>query len=675
MKGNTPLSREMLATTNARIKALFDAGIQTLADLLFFFPRDYQDLSAPTNPAELRADQNNLLLGTLGHISTSPTNRRGTYMHRAIFTEETANAQIPCTWFGDRAMAERLPTGRRVAAVGKAKLFRGVPTLPSPQILPAESASGGMRPIYSEKAGISSSWFLGKIQKLLQEFPALEDDFSAKMRKAIAKMEQGQTLDPLGKVLRMVHAPKSADELAAARAQLSFRELFMLHLRAQKERQAWEQSAAKGFKSIPLDAKLQKDFFASLPFTPTTAQRIAIFEILKDFEANVPARRLLEGDVGSGKTLVCAAAALAIIRAGGQVAMLCPTEVLARQHASSLAEMLNNFDPNLRVELLLGATPTPQRRQVLASLRGGAVHLLVGTHALLEPAVEFQNLHLVMVDEQHRFGVQQREQLVERGTPHVLHTTATPIPRSLAIVAYGGVSLSVLNEMPPGRTPPITRVVPPKDRQRLVYFLESEIQKSRQIFAVCPLIEKSEKEGMTDVAAVGEYAEKLKEWLPKARIAVLHGKMKTDEKASLMRQFSDKEIDVLVSTTVIEVGVDIPGATMMIIEGAERFGLSQLHQLRGRVGRRAGVHSYCFLCSTSGQATTRLRIMEEEHSGFRLAEHDLKLRGSGDLFGTRQSGLAASALSRVDFTNVAVLSSAKKCAEEYFEAEKQPGSQ
>ncbi|MDD5469848.1 MAG: ATP-dependent DNA helicase RecG, partial [Candidatus Peribacteraceae bacterium] len=384
------------------------------------------------------------------------------------------------------------------------------------------------------------------------------------------------------------------------------------------------------------------------------SQKIAIYEILRDMEKDRPMSRLLEGDVGSGKTLVATTVLANVIRHGGQCALMVPTEVLARQHVASIGKMLISFHTYLEqrgaggalrmknpsVTLLTGSMPAADARRVRQGLATGTVDLVIGTHALIQEQVQFRNLQLVIVDEQHRFGVAQREQLKAKGSPHFLSMTATPIPRTLALTAYGHHDLSVLTEKPGNRQPVATKVVSPSDRTQVEKFINQQIDEGRQAFVICPLIQESEHEEMAEMKSVEQEVKRLEAGFPHRRIARLHGRMKPEEKEETMRLFKNRQSDILVSTSVIEVGIDVPNATIIVIEGAERFGLAQLHQFRGRVGR--GEHrSHCFLFTTTPQQaqSARLRAMEEHDSGFLLAEIDLQIRGPGELFGLRQSGI------------------------------------
>jgi len=433
---------------------------------------------------------------------------------------------------------------------------------------------------------------------------------------------------------------------------LAFENMYDLQRAALERKREWQQVTQSRLRT-PMDVELIRALFQSLNFTPTSSQKIAIYEILRDMEKDVPMSRLLEGDVGSGKTLVAVAVMANVLRHHGQTALMVPTEVLARQHAGGVGRMLLYFHgflhgnvttknraslPMPRLALLTGSTPTSEADAIRHGLAAGTVDIVIGTHALIEDKVTFHDLRLVIVDEQHRFGVLQRKKLREKGSPHFLSMTATPIPRTLALTAYGDHDLSVLLEKPGRRQPIHTNVVSPNDRITVERFIDHQIDEGRQIFVICPLIQESTE--LAEVKNVQAEMKRLQAEFPRRAIAMLHGKLASEEKQRIMQDFRDRNSDILVSTSVIEVGIDVPNATIICIEGAERFGLAQLHQLRGRVGR--GDHkSHCFLFATSQQQarSLRLKAMEKHDSGFMLAEIDLKLRGPGELFGLRQSGI------------------------------------
>lgn len=651
----TPLTRQILSTTKERIELLAEIGIETLGDFLHFYPRTYEDFSTPTNLAELRADAKNLLKGKFVRVWKEKTSQARIKLTKALFEEEQSGGQVECVWFNNPTIDARLPLLKPILVTAKAKLAYGKISLQSPdfELVGKGLHLGRISPIYREHGKLKATWIRQKLFDLL----GISEPFLDILPQNIREKEE---LFLKNEAVQEIHFPSSAEALQKAQKTIAFEELFLLQLAALKRKEVWEEQGRGDALQIPLDAELIKSFFETLPFTPTNSQKIAIFEILKDFEKPVPMLRLLEGDVGSGKTLTALAPAIPVLKQKAQVAFLAPTEILAQQHAAGIEDMLHAFDSEINVDLLTGSIKGKKREQILEDLRLGRIDVIIGTHALLEENVIFHKLGFVVIDEQHRFGVKQRERLIEKGSPHVLQMTATPIPRTLAIIAFGDQDLSVLTELPPGRKTIHTKVVPPKGREQIERFIESEIEKGRQAFIICPLVEESEK---IEVKAATEEFMRLEQVFPKLKIALLHGRMKPVEKEEIMQDFKEKKYDILVSTAVVEVGVDIPNATIMCIEGSERFGLAQLHQFRGRVGR--GEHqSYCFLFPTEN-VTQRLKAMENEHCGFKLSEIDLQLRGPGQVYGVRQSGMPD--MSMAGYNDPQIVVEARKYAEEFLE--------
>jgi ATP-dependent DNA helicase RecG len=441
--------------------------------------------------------------------------------------------------------------------------------------------------------------------------------------------------------LLQVHFPDSQSSLEAARKRLAFDELFLLQLGLLKQKQQWRAETGRAFA---VDASLLSAFIQSLPYPLTDAQRRVITEIVQDLRTDRPMSRLLQGDVGSGKTAVAAAAMFLAAQSGYQAAIMAPTEILAEQHFRNLTSLFAPINQRgiphpINVRLLTGSTPTADRETILAEIAAGGVNVVVGTHALIQETVTFHDLALAVVDEQHRFGVAQRAALRQKGfNPHVLVMTATPIPRTLALTLYGDLDLSVIDQLPPGRQPIETRIILPTERERAYAFIRTQIEKGQQAYIICPLVEESDK--IEAKAAIDEHARLQKHVFPHFQLGLLHGRLKPGEKDEAMRAFANNDTQILVSTSVVEVGIDVPNATTIMIEGAERFGLSQLHQFRGRVGR--GEHqSYCLLQTDAiaSDISERLKAVESTNDGFVLAEKDLELRGPGQFFGTRQSGL------------------------------------
>lgn len=651
-----------LSTKRDYLAALDEMGLRTVEDLLLYFPRTYEDLSQIKRLHEIKTGETVTLKGWISGVKRVPTRRRGFTLIKADFSDAVGN-RAELVWFNQPYLLRSLPTETAVSIAGKVEHKFGKFTLANPVVELAEAPAvhtAGVVPVYSEHGVVTSQWLRKKIHPLL----SVAAEFEELLPEAVLSEEK---LMGKGEAVREIHFPTSQKSLDRARDRLAYEELFLLQLSAVKAKAEWKKS--RGEKSplsgIGMDVDLVKRFFATLPFAPTGAQKVSIFEILRDMEQPYPMTRLLEGDVGSGKTLVAVMAILHAVKNGYQAAIMAPTEVLARQHLSSVSRLLGNFEAAhpgekpLNIQLLVGSLAAPEKAAARDGIGNGQVDIAVGTHALIQEAVRFHKLGLVVVDEQHRFGVKQRDALIRQGSPHVLAMTATPIPRTLAMVAYGDQDLSVLNEMPPGRQPIITKVVPPEHRQTVYEFIRGKMEQKKQIYVICPLIDESDT---LELKSVKTEFEKLSTRFPKNRVALLHGRMKPEEKEQVMRDFKDGKTDMLVSTSVIEVGIDVPNATVMLIEGADRFGLSQLHQFRGRVGR-SGEQSYCFLFTDANTGTTftRLKAMTEYTDGFKLAEIDLKLRGPGEVYGIRQSGIPD--LKIASISNGVLVSRVRKAAE------------
>jgi ATP-dependent DNA helicase RecG len=462
------------------------------------------------------------------------------------------------------------------------------------------------------------------------------------------------------------HFPVSQDRLKAARERLAFDEIFYLQMGALRQKRDWKSAEARRF-AVPtewLDTRT-----AGLPFALTSAQKKSLEEIRADLDSGKPMNRLVQGDVGSGKTVVAALAASIVINGGAQAAIMAPTSILAEQHFRNFTSLLageNGILTENEIRLLVGSTPDIRKEEIRQGLADGSVKVVIGTHAVIEPDVLFKDLQFIVIDEQHRFGVEQRKELRSKGTnPHLLVMTATPIPRSLALTVFGDLDISVIDEMPAGRQPVSTHVLRPQERERAFTLIRGQIRDGRQAFIVYPLIDESEK--IEARAAVDDFETLSKEIFPNLKLGLLHGRMKPAEKDEVMMKFRDRQFDILVSTTVVEVGVDVPNSTVMLIEGADRFGLAQLHQLRGRVGRGAE-QSYCLLIPTHEDAAEneRLQAMSQTKSGFELADLDLKTRGPGEFLGTRQAGFA-STLKMASITDVALIEKARVQAQSLFE--------
>ena len=599
-------------------------GIVTLADLLCHYPRKYIDFTKPYSIAEAPADTECVVKAEVFAKPGGRTLPVGRRMERVTAGDNVSGLEI--TWFNNPYAAQKLE-------IGQEYYFQGIVTggmlrrqMVNPLVRTAEQVQAApFEAVYPQTEGLSSSAIAKCVRQLLPHAELLPDPLPEEMRRKYR-------LPSKAEAVRAIHCPATEEEAFAARRRLIYEELLVLQLGIGRMKNRG--SAATGAPMQPTDPA---PFWASLPFSPTGAQRRAVDEILADMAGEHSMNRLLQGDVGSGKTLVAAAAIWACIRAGYQAALLAPTEILAAQHAEGLNRMLAPF--GMRVALLTGGMKAAAKRTTLAAIRGDEADLIVGTHAILSEGVEFARLGLAVIDEQHRFGVRQRGMLAEKAVnPHLLVMSATPIPRTLGLLIYGDLDISILDELPPGRTPVKTRCITGKKRRDLYRFLDQEIDKGRQIYLVCPAIEDTPDGGLNAVKTY--YEDIAKALLPDRRVGLMHGKLKPKEKAAVMEDFKAGRLDALVSTTVIEVGVDVPNASVMVIENAERYGLSALHQLRGRVGRGAA-ESWCFLVSdnTSEAVQKRLKFLCSTTDGFAVAQYDLETRGPGDFFGSRQHGL------------------------------------
>ena len=641
-------------------------GIKTVEDFLSYLPRSHEDLSAMSTIASAPIDEKTTIRGTVEEIK-SFRSRNGKILVSAIFTDlEGDIAEV--IWFNQPHIKRMLKDGDEVVLTGKLsekgrRLQFMSPSfeLSSPKPL---VHSGRLVPVYPQHDIINTKW----IREKMVYFKDAIDFLPETLPSDIVKSEK---LVSRSDAIRFLHFPNISEDIKKANERMAFERFFKMQCEILERKKEWQGFRQERLRT-PMDIELIRSFFKSLNFTPTDSQKIAIYEILKDMEKNSPMSRLLEGDVGSGKTLVAVAVIANTIKSGGQCALMVPTEVLAKQHAQNIGKLLLGFhnfasrsSPAMKklpnIQMLTGSLPQKDSDCIKAGLAGGTIDIVIGTHALITDNVGFKDLRLVIVDEQHRFGVEQREKLKDKGNPHFLAMTATPIPRTLALTAYGHHDLSVLLEKPGGRKPVHTKVVSPRDRDTVQRFIDKQITEGRQVFVICPLIRISENEDMAEIRSVEAEVARLMLEFPKRRIAFLHGKMAVKEKDDVMRSFKNREKDILVSTSVIEVGIDVPNAVIIVIEGAERFGLAQLHQFRGRVGR-GEYKSYCFLFTTTAfQANSqRLKAMEKYDSGFMLAEIDLKLRGPGELFGLRQSGPV---LSQSDFFSPEMLVRARRAAE------------
>lgn len=599
-------------------------GILTLSDLLCHYPRRYLDFSKPYSIAEAPADTECVVKA---EVFAKPGGRilpGGRRMERITAGDDVSSLEI--TWFNNPYAAQKLELGQEY-------YFQGIVTggmlrrqMVNPQVrTDAQVKSSPFEAVYPQTEGLTSSAIAKCVRQLLPHAELLPDPLPSEMLKKYRLLSKADAV-------RAIHCPATEEEAFAARRRLIYEELLVLQLGIGRMKN--HGAASTGAPMKKADAS---PFWESLPFSPTGAQRRAVEEILTDMSGETSMNRLLQGDVGSGKTLVAAAAIWACIRAGYQAALLAPTEILASQHAENLNRLLSPF--GMRVALLTGGMKAAARRTTLAAIRDDEADLIVGTHAILSEGVEFARLGLAVVDEQHRFGVRQRGLLAEKAAnPHLLVMSATPIPRTLGLLMYGDLDISILDELPPGRKPVKTRCITGKKRADLYGFLDREIDSGRQAYIVCPAIEDAGGSGLNAVKSY--YEDIAKAYLPDRRVGLMHGKLKPKEKAEVMDDFKSGRLDALVSTTVIEVGVDVPNATVMVIENAERYGLSALHQLRGRVGRGAA-ESWCFLVSDNASESVqkRLKFLCSTSDGFAVAQYDLETRGPGDFFGSRQHGL------------------------------------
>lgn len=643
-----------------RARQLEQVGVRTVRDLIYLFPRRYVDYSNLEKIGSLLFGQMSTIQGVVQSVSSSRT-RTGKEMIDVVVQDETGF--IHAIWFNPY-IQRQLPEGTRVSLSGRVEQLRGTLCLKSPEweVLSQDTLhTGRIAPVYPLTKGL--------YQKTLRTLVRTALDRALHLVEEHLPPETLQRAQLVGvrEAIECIHFPEgdtpdqARERLGEARKRLAFDELVLMQIGLLQQKLDWQGGPGN---EIVVDREVVQSFVRSLPFALTAAQTRALGEILRDMASPLPMTRLLQGDVGSGKTAVAAAAALAAINAGYQAAIMAPTELLAEQHLRSLTGLFANLPDAVRpsVGLITGSMNAAARREVYRQASEGELQLVVGTQALIQEGMTFSRLGFAVVDEQHRFGVDQRSALRDKGTnPDVLVMTATPIPRSLALTIHGDLDVSTLDELPPGRQPIETRWIPSRQSRNAYAFVREEVAKGRQAFIVFPLVEESET--IDAKSAVAEHERLSRDVFPDIRLGLLHGRMRPAEKDQVMLSFRDGEIDVLVSTSVVEVGIDVPNATVMLIEGAERFGLAQLHQFRGRVGRGAE-KAYCLLVSNdaAGDGLTRLQAMVDSQDGFRLAQIDLDLRGPGDFLGKRQSGLPE--LSLADFSDVRDLERARNEAQE-----------
>jgi ATP-dependent DNA helicase RecG len=606
-------------------------GIETVEDLLRYYPRRHEDFTDVVDVCFLQEGTKQTVRVRMESANLRRISRGRTVVD-AYFSDDSG--RMKAMWFNQPFMVKNLLPGEEYVLSGKVQRQsrRAGVAMMNPALERGDRAgfhTGRLVPIYAETAGLTSRWLRPRVSQALPSAEQMTDELPEEVARR-------QRLPGLALAVRQIHYPGSEEQLAAARRRIAFYQLLVMQLAAVLRRQEREAHPAP---VIPYDVETARRVRDALPFQLTDAQRKAAHVIFTDMAQPRPMARLLQGDVGSGKTAVAAMAAAMVAAAGHQTLMMAPTEILAQQHARTLQPYLEPLQ--LQMGLLVGSTPASVRTRLLADLAAGDLDLLVGTHALIEPDVAPRSLGLVITDEQHRFGVAQRQALAEKGAvhPHLLSMTATPIPRTLQLTLYGDLTVAVLDEMPPGRQPVTTQLVRPGQREQAYQFVRAQVAKGRQVFVICPLVEESE--ALQVRSATGEYERLSREVFPDLRLALLHGRMKAADKDATMEGFKAHRYDIMVSTAVVEVGVDVPNASVMMIEAAERFGLAQLHQFRGRVGR--GDHpSHCLLLSDSdtAEANARLEAIAQHQSGFDLAEIDLHMRGPGDVLGATgaQSG-------------------------------------
>jgi ATP-dependent DNA helicase RecG len=641
LPGIGPKNAERLAKLN----------LYTVRDVLYYYPRDHIDYAKQVKIRELKAGETVTIVARIKSCNcfTSQKNNKLTIFELTI-RDASGSMKLSRFYMGSRYSGRAwqeyqkklFAPGSTIAASGLVKESKYGMTLDNPdlEILESEdddidsSKIGRIVPIYPLTEGVPADLVRRAVVASLPAVPQLQETLPEGLRKQYELVE-------IGAAIGSIHFPDSQEVLESSRRRLVFDEFFYLQLGLLNRRYR-EQVNKTGVLLAPTGKLLSQFYEEVLPFQLTGAQQRVVNDILGDLQKDVPMNRLVQGDVGSGKTVVAVISLLSAIQAGYQGALMAPTEVLAEQHYRKLVHWFNQM--HLPVELLTGSTRAAKRREIHAQLRSGELPLLVGTHALIEDVVQFDRLGLVVIDEQHRFGVQQRARLQQKGdNPHVLTMTATPIPRTLALTMHGDLDVSQIDELPPGRKAIKTTAVTPKNRQATYELFRREIAQGRQIYVVLPLVEESEKLDLK--SAIEAHMDLQNNVFPEFNVGLLHGKMTSAEKEAAINQFRDNNTQILVSTTVVEVGVDVPNATVMMIEHAERFGLSQLHQLRGRVGRGAD-QSYCILMSSSKSETSqqRLKVLEQSQDGFFISEMDLRFRGPGEVLGMRQSGLPDFAL-------------------------------
>ena len=647
-------------------------GLQTLRDMLYYFPRRYDDYTQLKPINRLSYGEEVTVIGTVQSVNTRSLHGGKLQRVEAIVTDGTGSLRV--SWFNQVWIARRLNSGAHISLSGKVSQYLGRAVMDNPSWEPLEQqqlSTNRIVPIYPLTTQITQRWLRRLINQVVTYWvPRVPDPIPAELRRSAEIVD-------LRTALLQTHFPDSWEELKTAQDRLAFDEIFLLQLGVLGQRRAWQDRSARVFSTEVgwLDGQISQ-----LPYSLTSAQQRAIDDVRHDLASGQAMNRLIQGDVGSGKTVVAALAIAMVTHEGAQAALMAPTSILAEQHYKSLVKLLatlpqpagiEDVPDNLsavldeaEIRLMIGATPETEKQQIRAGLADGTIKLVIGTHALIEDPVTFADLELAIVDEQHRFGVEQRAALRSKGSsPHLLVMTATPIPRSLALTVYGDLDLSIIDELPPGRQLVGTFVLTPLERERAYALIRGQVEQGQQAFIVYPLVE--ENEDSTAKAAVDEHARLQKEIFPKQKLGLLHGRMRPEDKDQVMTDFRNGEYHILVSTTVIEVGVDVPNATVMLVEGANRFGLAQLHQLRGRVGRGAE-KSFCLLIPDKADEAEneRLQVMASTNDGFVLAERDLEQRGPGQFLGTRQAGYAE--LQFASLTDIHLIEKARRFSQALF---------
>ncbi len=649
-------------------------GVNTVRDLLYFFPHRHLDYSQRKSISQLTEGEEETIIANVWQAQeTRLGGRRST---EAIVGDETGNVRI--VWFNNPYLAKKLATNTRIVVSGRVSLFNGRHVFESPEWELVEDRelihTGRLVPLYSLTRGLRPRQVRKLMKGVIDQWAWQVEDFLP------PELKERCNLLELPQAISQAHYPEDEAVKDRARIRLAFDELFVLQLGVLSKKRDWQEGQPGSPFSVK--ASVLETFLKSLPFELTAAQQKVLKELLDDLQKSQPMSRLLQGEVGSGKTVVATAALLMAAANGYQGAFMAPTEILAEQHFATIGQLLSRVGHQeegedylcsysgvlshpLTVALLIGDITQVKKQELQQRIANGDIDIIIGTHALIQKGVEFSRLGLAVVDEQHRFGVTQRSALRQKGfSPHVLVMTATPIPRTLALTLYGDLDLSVIDQLPPGRQLVKTKWLKPVQRESAYAFIRRQVANNRQVFIICPLVEESEV--IQARAAVAEYQRLSEEVFPELKLGLLHGRMSADEKDKVMRRFRSGELDILVSTPVVEVGIDVPNATVMLVESADRFGLSQLHQFRGRVGRGTE-QSYCMLLAQNPSeiGRERLDLIEKIQDGFQLAEEDLRLRGPGEFFGTRQSGLPDLRMAKL--SDVALLELARSEAIRLFE--------